>query len=234
MKLAIMQPYFMPYIGYFQLIKAVDKFIVYDDVNYIKRGWINRNNILVNNQSSLFSIPVSKSSQNSKINEVMINSDTFEIWKQNFLRTLEYNYKKAPFYNSVMKLLSNMFAENYFSISHLATQSICLTCDYLNIECQLDISSELNIGNDLSGMERILDICLEVGATKYINPIGGVDLYSKDIFIQHGIDLSFIKSGDVIYKQFNNEFVPWLSIIDVLMFNSPEEINKMLDVYQLI
>lgn len=234
MKLAIMQPYFMPYIGYFQLIKAVDKFIVYDDVNYIKRGWINRNNILVNNQSSLFSIPVSKSSQNSKINEVMINSDTFEIWKQNFLRTLEYNYKKAPFYNSVMKLLSNMFAENYFSISHLATQSICLTCDYLNIECQLDISSELNIGNDLSGMERIVDICLEVGATKYINPIGGLDLYSKDIFIQHGVDLSFIKSGDVIYKQFNNEFVPWLSIIDVLMFNSPEEINKMLDVYQLI
>lgn len=234
MKLAIMQPYFMPYIGYFQLIKAVDKFIIYDDVNYIKRGWINRNNILVNNQSSLFSIPVSKSSQHAKINEIMINSDTFETWKQNFLRTLEYNYKKAPFYNKVIKLLSDILTNNYCSISKMATQSIYLTCDYLNIECQFNISGELNIGNDLSGTERILEICLEVGATKYINPIGGVDLYSKDTFIQHGVDLSFIKSGDVVYKQFSNEFVPWLSIIDVLMFNSPRSISEMLDNYELV
>ncbi|HEY4544782.1 MAG TPA: WbqC family protein, partial [Tissierellaceae bacterium] len=163
-----------------------------------------------------------------------INSDTFETWKQNFLRTLEYNYKKAPFYNKVIKLLSDILTNNYCSISKMATQSIYLTCDYLNIECQFNISGELNIGNDLSGTERILEICLEVGATKYINPIGGVDLYSKDTFIQHGVDLSFIKSGDVVYKQFSNEFVPWLSIIDVLMFNSPRSISEMLDNYELI
>ena len=236
MKIAIMQPYLFPYIGYFQLIKAVGKFIVYDDVNFIKQGWINRNSILVQNKSYLFTLPLSNQSSFSKINEIKINDKLYESWKIKILRTVEQSYKKAPFFFDSFVLLNeilNVTVEN-LTISKYNANGIKIICNYLNIKTEIIDSSSIYINSDLKGQNRILDICLREQAIHYINPIGGLDLYDRDIFKDSSIQLNFLKTDTIIYNQFGQEFVPFLSIIDVLMFNSPEEINVMLDNYKLL
>lgn len=234
MKLAIMQPYFMPYIGYFQLINLVDKFIIYDDVNFIKKGWINRNNILANKNVMLFTIPLKKASQNELIKNININVDSFSIWKKKFLKTLEMSYSHAKNYNSVILLLEDIFSYNSKSISELATYSLIVTCKYLDIKTEIILSSTIYCNEVLSGQERILDICLKEGAKTYINPIGGMELYSESLFKENNIDLFFIKSDNVIYKQFSEDFIPFLSIIDVLMFNDKKRILEMLNDFELV
>lgn len=235
MKVAIMQPYLFPYIGYFQLIAAVDKFVVYDDVNFIKGGWINRNNILVNKKSTLFTVPLDNSSSFLLINETKINLKFYTIWKIKFLRTIEQSYKKAPFFNEVYSLIANVL-DNYEGdlISKLAVNSIRSVCEYLKIQTEIIPTSETYNNKIFSGQERVLDICSIENATDYINPIGGLQLYSKESFQEHEVILNFIKSLPIEYKQFNNEFIPWLSIIDVLMFNSVDEVKIMLDKYELV
>ncbi|WP_027377493.1 WbqC family protein [Kaistella palustris] len=235
MKVAIMQPYLFPYIGYFQLIAAVDKFVVYDDVNFIKGGWINRNNILVNKKSNLFTVPLDNSSSFFLINETKINLKLYSIWKIKFLRTIEQSYKKAPFFNEVYSLIANVL-DNYEGdlISKLAVASIKSVCEHLKIQTEIIATSETYNNKRLSGQERVLDICSIENATYYINPIGGLQLYSKEIFKSKNIELNFIKSYSIAYKQFDNKFVSWLSIIDTMMFNSVEEINIMLDKYELV
>lgn len=231
-KIAIMQPYFMPYIGYFQLIKAVDKFVVYDDVNYINKGWINRNQILINNKPSIITVPLKEASQNKKINEIFVSSD--EKWKNKMLRTIELSYKKAPFFNEVFLLFQNILTSNYQTISQLNVQSIKLICNYLSLNTTLDLSSNLYNNQILSGQQRILDICIKEKANQYINPIGGFDLYDKTYFEKSGVNINFIKSNPVIYNQYTNEFVPWLSILDVLMFNGKVKTKEILNNFSLI
>lgn len=235
MKVAIMQPYLFPYIGYFQLIAAVDKFVVYDDVNFIKGGWINRNNILVNKKSTLFTVPLHNSSSFMLINETRINLKFYTIWKIKFLRTIEQSYKKAPFFNEVYALIANVL-DNYEGdlISKLAVNSIKSVCEYLKIQTEIIPTSEIYNNKNFSGQERVLDICSIENATDYINPIGGLQLYSKETFKEKELILNFIKSLPIEYKQFNNEFIPWLSIIDVLMFNSVDEVKIILDKYELV
>ena len=234
MKIAIMQPYFMPYIGYFQLINTVDKFIIYDDVNFIKKGWINRNNILANKNRTLFTIPLKKASQNELIKDISINIDSFSIWKNKFLKTLEMNYSHAKNYDSVLLLLEDVFSYDTDSISDLATYSLIVVCKYLNIKTEIILSSTIYCNEVLSGQERILDICLKEGAKTYINPIGGMELYSESLFLENNIDLFFIKTNNVIYKQFSEEFIPFLSIIDVLVFNDKEQVLDMLNKFDLV
>ena len=234
MKIAIMQPYFMPYIGYFQLINTVDKFIIYDDVNFIKKGWINRNNILANKNRTLFTIPLKKASQNELIKDISINIDSFSIWKNKFLKTLEMNYSHAKNYDSVLLLLEDIFSYDTDSISDLATYSLIVVCKYLNIKTEIILSSTIYCNEVLSGQERILDICLKEGAKTYINPIGGMELYSESLFLENNIDLFFIKMNNVIYKQFSEEFIPFLSIIDVLVFNDKEQVLDMLNKFDLV
>lgn len=236
MKIAIMQPYLFPYIAYFQLIKAVDKFIVYDDVNFIKQGWINRNSILVQNKSYLFTLPLSNQSSFSKINEVKINNKLYESWKIKILRTLEQSYKKASFFSDsflLMKEILNINVED-LTISNYNLYGLKIICNYLNIKTEIVDSSSNYINSELHGQKRIMDICLREQAIQYINPIGGLELYKRDIFKNSGIQLNFLKTDTIVYNQFNNDFIPFLSIIDVLMFNSPEEINVMLDNYKLL
>ena len=234
MKIAIMQPYFMPYIGYFQLINTVDKFIIYDDVNFIKKGWINRNNILANKNRTLFTIPLKKASQNELIKDISINIDSFSIWKNKFLKTLDMNYSHAKNYDSVLLLLEDVFSYDTDSISDLATYSLIVVCKYLNIKTEIILSSTIYCNEVLSGQERILDICLKEGAKTYINPIGGMELYSESLFLENNIDLFFIKTNNVIYKQFSEEFIPFLSIIDVLVFNDKEQVLDMLNKFDLV
>lgn len=235
MKLAIMQPYLFPYIGYFQLVAAVNKFVIYDDVNFIKGGWINRNNILINKKSNLFTVPLNKASSNTLINETTINLKFYNIWKVKFLRSIEQSYKKSPYFTDVYNLIENVLEINENDlISELAVNSIKNVCDYLQLDTEICETSE-NYNNKIkSGQERVLDICGIEKASHYINPIGGIELYSKNTFKENGIILNFIKSKPIIYSQFDNDFSPWLSIIDVLMFNSISEVNTMVNQYELV
>ncbi len=232
MKLAIMQPYLFPYIGYFQLIHSVDKFVLYDDVNFIKKGWINRNNILVNHQANLFSIPLKEVSQNKLINEIYLSEE--QKWRGAFLKTIEQAYKKAPFFNEVFFLLQTIINAEVDKISALILKSFMELKQYMGIDTLLvETSARYNVSH-LKGQERILGICKQENTQQYINPIGGQELYAKALFDENGIQLNFIKSNPIVYKQFGKEFIPWLSIIDVLMFNSKEEIKGMLNQYELI
>ena len=232
MKLAIMQPYIFPYIGYFQLIKAVDKFVLYDDVNFINRGWINRNRILVNGSDSMFTIPLKDASQNKLINEIDVNWDNN--WKGKFLKTIEQAYKKALFYENILPIIEKTVEIQEAQFSKIIENNLRLICEYLEIKTEIISSSTIYQNTDKKAQERILDICLQEKANHYINPIGGLELYDKDVFANENMQMNFIKSKSVEYKQFKNDFVPWLSMIDVLMFNSKEEINKFLDNYELV
>lgn len=230
-----MQPYLFPYIGYFQLLAAVDKFVIYDDVNFIKGGWINRNNVLINKKSNLFTVPLTKVSSYTLINETKINLKFYNIWKVKFLRSLEQSYKKAPHFTEVYNLIENVLEikENDL-ISELAVNSIKEVSKYLQLGTEICETSEIYNNKTKSGQERVLDICGIEKASQYINPIGGIELYSKNTFKEKGIVLNFIKSKPIIYSQFDNDFSPWLSIIDVLMFNSIGEVNKMINQYDLV
>lgn len=226
-----MQPYLFPYIGYFQLIKAADRFVIYDDVNFINKGWINRNNILVSGKPHLFTVPLTNASQNKLIHEVAISN---EPWQKKLLRTLQQSYQKAPFYPTVFPILENIITYDTQNISELATFSITEITRYLDIPTELIPSSKIYENDLLKSQDRILDICKKEGATTYINPIGGMELYDKELFRENSIDLFFIKSKPIEYPQFQNNFVPWLSIIDVLMHNTPLDTHDFLDSYELI
>lgn len=232
MKIAIMQPYILPYIGYFQLIKAVDKFIIYDDVNFINRGWINRNRLLVGGKDSLFTIPLKEASQNKLIHEIEVNWDA--AWKSKFLKTLEQSYKKAPFYADVLPLVQASLALDNVPISEVIVENLRILCSYLDIKTEIIASSRSYNNQHLKAQERILDICLQEKAHQYINPIGGIELYDKTVFEEKGMVLNFIKVKAISYPQFKNEFVPWLSILDVLMFNSVAQIQGFLEEYELV
>nr|WP_294899533.1 WbqC family protein [uncultured Pedobacter sp.] len=232
MKLAIMQPYIFPYIGYFQLINAVDKFIVYDDVNFINKGWVNRNRILINKKPNLFTIPLKDASQNKLINQIeLINNDK---WKIKLIKTIDLAYKKAPYFSSVVPLIIKILESEKENISRLALNSLKEIASYLNIETKFVDSSSIYANQNLSGQDRILDICLKEDANHYINPTGGTDLYNREDFESSQMTINFIKSLEINYRQFDNDFVSGLSIIDVMMFNNPQKIKEFLKKYQLV
>lgn len=229
MKIAIMQPYFLPYIGYWQLINAVDAFVLYDDVNYINKGWINRNNIIINGQKKLFTLSLKDSSQNKLINQIDIE-DNFDKIK----KTIIFNYKKAPYYLQAFSIIDEILNFQNKNLSLFIKNSIEKILNYLNIPKYLILSSELNKDNTLKGQNKILTICKEINANTYINPLGGTELYNREVFLKNGIELLFIKPGIIPYKQFNNEFIPNLSILDIMMHNSPDIIYNQLNNYELI
>ncbi len=226
-----MQPYIFPYIGYFQLIGAVDKFIFYDDVNYINKGWINRNQILVNGKPHLFTVPLLEASQNRHINEIALFED--ESWKSRFLKTLEHSYKKAPYIGDVTLLIKQILYSGLTHIQQLTSASVMLVSHFLDLETKFVESSSIYNNDYLKGQDRILDICIREQADHYINPIGGKEIYTTSIFEQKGIKLNFLKTRSIIYRQFSAEFVSNLSIIDVLMFNTKAEVRSMLNLYEL-
>ncbi|MFD0864090.1 WbqC family protein [Sungkyunkwania multivorans] len=234
MKIAIMQPYFFPYIGYFHLLHSVDTFVFYDDVHFVKKGWIHRNNILINGTSYLFTIPCVKPSQNKLIKDIATNFSIAE--KQLFLKRLEQAYKKSPYFEEFYPSLEQFIkAAEQGSIGELAAQSVMFITEYLGIERAFKFSSETH--SDSRGaekQERLIAIVKKEGATDYHNAIGGTTLYAKEDFLKENINLQFIKSNAISYAQDKKSFVPWLSIIDVLMFNSKEKTNELITSYQLI
>lgn len=234
MRLALMQPYLFPYIGYFQLLRAVDRFVVYDDVTYIKGGWINRNNILLAGKPFLFTVPVLNVSSFTAIRDTEISYKA--PWAEKLLKTVQQAYRKAPYYTTVHPLVEGVLASGEKTIGALATRSIRTVADYLGLSTEIKPTSSSYGNNALSAQARVLDICRQEGAAEYINSIGGQALYSKDDFRERGINLYFLRSGATPYTQGtgNTPFVPNLSIIDVLMHNSTEETRALLDNYELV
>lgn len=232
MKIGIMQPYFFPYIGYWQLINAVDKYVIYDDVNYIKGGWINRNRILMDEKGRLISLQMYNASPNKLINEVEVSGNV--IYNKKLLKTLETYYKKAPNFEDVFPIIESVITLDQKNLARYLEYSIRKVCEYLSIDTEIIVSSTLSKNNDLRGQEKVIEICHLLSADEYINAIGGQSLYSKEDFEAQGVLLRFLKINKIEYQQFKNVFVPNLSIIDVMMFNSVETIKKMLGNYDLL
>ena len=233
MKLAIMQPYFMHYIGYFQLMKSVDEFIIYDNIQYTKKGWINRNRILSNENPHLITLPLKKDSDYLDV----VERELSESWgkdKNKILNIIKSSYIKAPYFKETFELISKCLNNSEVNLFKFIYDSIVLINNYLEIPTPIIISSTINANHLLKSQDKVLSLCKEQNADIYINSIGGVELYDKEIFKQNNIELNFIKSDPIQYKQFNNEFIPWLSIIDVMMFNSKEQIKEYLNNYTLI
>lgn len=228
-----MQPYLFPYLGYFQVIHAVETFVFYDDVNFINRGWINRNTILLNGKSHRITVPLEKASQNKKINAINISKE--QNWKNNLLKTITQAYQNAEYFSDVISVVTEVLnnATNN-SIAHLSMESVRAVCNYLGLEKEFEVSSEEYTNTiNLKGADRLIEITKNKGYRHYINPQGGLSLYTKEYFEKRGIRLSFIENDLTPYEQFGNEPITGLSVIDVLMFNSKKNILQMLNQYRL-
>lgn len=227
-----MQPYIFPYIGYFHLIEASSIFVFYDDVLLIKRGWVNRNRILRNGTAHTFTVPLSKSSQNKRICDTYPAID--KRWKEKFYKLLFYSYKKAPYYGRVMGLISSVFEKEYTNISEMAVESIIAVYGYLERSFDYIESSDCySFVESKDRADRIIKITKDLGYRAYVNACGGKKIYSKEYFSANEVKLAFVKSNAIVYKQTNKEFIPWLSIIDILMFNDRETTIRFLESYQL-
>lgn len=225
MKLAIMQPYFLPYIGYFQLIASVEKFIIYDNIKYTKKGWISRNRMLQNCEDKIFSLPLAKGSSSLDIIDRKLAN---EFNRQKLLNQFRENYTKAPYFKEVWPVIESLVLFQEDNLFRYIQNSILVVCDYLKINTEILIASCIDADHTLKGEDRVMSICRQKDATTYINPIGGIGLYSNKVFEQNGIKLEFLKSRHVEYDQGCTSMTPWLSILDVLMFNSLEAVQKMI------
>jgi hypothetical protein len=232
-KIAIMQPYFLPYIGYWQLIHSVDIFVVYDNIEYTKKGWFNRNRILEADHDRLFTIPIKKDSDYLPVDQRFLSEDSYKEINR-ILRMIEFNYRKAPHFSIVYPVIEKCFKFPEKNLFEYIYYSINLVRNYLGIDTKIVISSKVEIDHSLKAEEKILAICKAEQASTYINAIGGTELYNKEEFKNNGVNLQFIKSKDIEYRQFDNTFVPWLSIIDVMMFNDRDRIKEMLQQYELL
>ncbi len=229
-----MQPYLFPYLGYFQLLAAVDRFVVYDDVAFIRQGWINRNRILVGGRAHRFSVPLRDASSFRSIFETEVDRDRYAPWLRRFMMTVDQNYRAAPCYEPVRHLLESVFGRFDGSIAALALKSLKETSRYLGLGTPI-VDTSRGYGNEgLKGTERVIEICAREGADHYINAIGGADLYAANDFAARGIALHFVRSRPVVYRQFGESFTPALSIIDVMMFNPPGAAAELLREFDLV
>jgi len=229
MKVAIMQPYFFPYLGYFQLIHAIDAFVVYDDVNYIKGGWINRNFILSKGEKTRITLQLFGASPNKLINQVEVGSNSLKL-----LKTIQQSYSRAPYYQDVMNLIEEILRSKETNLALFLNFSLRKICDYLGLKREWYLSSDLDKDTSLQGQKKVLAVCKELGATHYINMLGGRELYDNTSFTDYGFQLSFLEAFMKPYNQQNNQFIPNLSIIDALMHNCLMDLKAMLNDYELV
>lgn len=232
MKLGIMQPYFFPYIGYWQLLNAVDTYVVYDDVTFIKGGWIHRNRIQVNGQAQFINIQMAGASSFRRICDIGVNPDLR--WRKKLLQTLYMAYHRAPHYKETFPLVEDIITCTEKHLGSFLFYSLETIAKHLSIETKLIRSSSWQSPTALHGKARVLDICKRLGASEYYNAIGGQDLYSKEDFANQGIQLYFLQSDNIIYPQRTTSFLSGLSIIDVLMENPLSEVHRFLLSYQLV
>ncbi len=213
MKVAIMQPYFLPYVGYYQLAAAVDVFVVYDNIKYTKKGWFNRNRLLLNGSDALFSLPLRKASDALVVRDRFLASD-FD--REKLLNQFRGAYAGAPQFAATWPLIERVVRHPDQNLFGYIRHAIAETCAHLGIETPIRVSSTVPIEQGLRAQDKVIAVCKALGATTYVNPIGGVGLYSREDFEREGIDLRFLRPLPWEYPQFGAPFVPWLSILDVL------------------
>lgn len=252
MKLAAMQPYFFPYIGYFQLIKDVDVFILYDRVSYSTGGWFNRNRLLrVNAEPFYIIVPVQNCSVQTLTRDVYL--DNKHLWRKQMLKWIENNYRRATYFQEIFPLVEKALSGSEERLSDLNYATLHMVCDFLEISTPIvqehsgfeQIEHEL--GSAFSDQDttstdtgvdkktlRIFKICQLFNTKDYINAIGGQALYSQKVFAEHGIDLKFIQTRPYQYTQRASRFFPHLSIIDVLMNCGKEGTQQLLQQYDLV
>ncbi|GAD02685.1 WbqC family protein [Agarivorans albus] len=231
MKIGIMQPYFLPYLGYFQLMAHVDIWVIFDQVQFIDKGWVNRNRILHPDESKqwqFITVPLSKRGQFDYINTLSIHNDAK--WKKQIRGKFDYWRKKAPYFKASMELLDECLALETDSLGDLLAHSLATTNQYLGISTPLVVQSKENMPIDSveHAGQWALEIAKHYGADEYINPCGGAVIFKQQEFDEHNIQLKFLRPELKAYSQRRNQFVPGLSIIDVLMWNSIEEVQRML------
>ena len=238
MRLAIMQPYFMPYLGYFSLIKHSDMFILFDTVQFIRHGWIERNRILKQNEGWLYiKVPLIRGGRDTLIKDCYINNDSD--WKGRILDQLNTYRRLAPNYFKVVKLLKDIFDDDYNDITSLNKVALEKISEYLGIAKEIHVFSEMDLEIEKAeeADEWALNICKAIETDEkitYINPIGGLEFFDRKKYVDNGIDIYFQKMILEEYSQNRDSFENGLSIIDVLMFNTVKEVNNMLDQYELI
>lgn len=223
-----MQPYFFPYIGYFQLIHAVDAFVVFDDVSFIKGGWINRNYILSQEKKLRITCQLLGASSNLPINQINVGNN-----REILLKTIQQSYAKAPYCNDVMPLIKKILSNHETNLALYLSFSLNQLCEYLGLKQEWYFSSEIDQCRELYGQQRVLSICKFLKANHYINASGGKELYECASFTKNGIKLSFLRPEIKPYFQKNKAFVPNLSIIDVMMFNNKKQCQEMVNKYVL-
>lgn len=223
MRVAIMQPYLFPYIGYFQLIEAVDLFIVYDNIKYTKKGWINRNRMLQGGKDVMFSLPLRRDADYLDVRDRWLAQD---FQHEKLLNQLRGAYAKAPHFAEVIPLIERSVRDGRDNLFDFLLHALTCTCEHLQLRTPLHVASTVNIDHGLKSQAKVIALCRAVGASTYVNAIGGLELYDADVFRQHGLTLRFIRSRPFEYRQFDEAFVPWLSIIDVLMFNPLDAVRE--------
>ena len=232
MKLAIMQPYFLPYIGYFQLIRSAEVLVLYDNIEYTKKGWINRNRILQHGQEALLSLPLASGSDYLHIGQRQLAAN-FD--RAKLLRQIEGAYRRAPFFAETWPLVQDIVQYPDQQLFNYLHHSIVALCQHLALRTTIVVSSSVPIDHSLKGADKVLALCHQLGASDYINSIGGQALYSKEAFLAQQVRLHFIRSQPLSYPQFGAPCIPWLSLLDVLMFNGKQQImGHMIDAYDLI
>ncbi len=232
MRVAIMQPYFLPYVGYFQLIARADRFVIYEDIQFTKKGWSHRNRYLRNGEATMFTLPLRKGSDYLDVRDRQI-AEAFE--PQKTLAQISNAYRKAPQFDTVMPLIEEMFTQADTNLFDFIHKSLTRLCTFLEVDTPIIVSSSLGDTKSFKGQDRVLAICEALSATEYVNPVGGLDLYQASGFRARGIELQFIRRTEIAYSQFAHPFVPDLSILDVLMFNSIAEVRALIgDCYEMV
>ncbi len=233
MNVAIMQPYFLPYLGYWQLLVASDVFVIYDNIQFTKKGWFHRNNILMNGEKKLFTLPLKQGSDYLHVVERVLADDAKGAIDK-VLAQIKQSYRKAPYFDTAYPVIEQCFCYPQTNLFYFTEHSIQLLCQYLGIQCTIVRSSDIAIDHSLRSEEKVIALCQALGAKRYINAIGGLELYNKATFQQAGLDLCFLQSHLPCYPQFGADFVPYLSVIDLMMFNSQPQLKQMLADYSLI
>jgi WbqC-like protein family len=232
MTLSIMQPYFLPYVGYFQLIAASDVFVVYDNIKYTKKGWINRNRMLREGEAATFSLPLKKASDSLDVRERELSADYDP---EKLLNQFAAAYRRAPHFARTWPVIEEILRHEDRNLFGFLHHSIIRVCGHLGITTEIRVSSDIGIDHGLRNQDKVLALCEATGARRYVNPPGGMQLYEKDAFEARGLDLKFLKPKELVYHQFREPFVPWLSILDVMMFHAPESLRDIIETgYDLI
>lgn len=231
--ISMMQPYLFPYLGYFQLIHAADVFVLGDDLQYTKESWINRNRILSDGRPRLITFPLKKDHFNTRINERIFSPDFVEE-KKRLLRIIFNAYARAPQKKPVMALLEKIFDSSEMNLAKFAEISIKSICEYLGIRTPLVTASGLGLKKEMDRQDRVIATARLFNSAVCINPIGGIELYDVSYFCDHQVTLKFHRMDDIVYSQGKNQFVPSLSVIDVMMFNEIDDIRDMLVQFSLL